>query len=304
MKVKKGYKFSDVLMVPRKSKLNSRGDPKLEVRLGNEYFLPIIASPMQNIIGVEVIKELNILGGLGILHRFWKSESDRLEAIKSLRGWRYGVAVGVNEPIYPSIIEEAFLIVIDVANGYINKVLNRVESYKLMYPEKFIMAGNVVTKQGARRLKNAGADLVRVGIGNGSLCTTRDKTGVGYPQLSAIEECSKVSKVVADGGMNDSGDMAKAFAAGAEFVMVGGAFGRTYESPNSGTIYGMASKSLLDYTGKVVKSVEGREIEVEKNTTVRELVESYVYGIKSAMTYLDAANLKQLRKNVKWVLTN
>jgi len=298
MQVSKGYKFSDVLMVPIPSRINSRDTPSLETYGG--YSLPFMASPMHGIVGTRLIKQIALLGGIGFLHKFWRYSDDFFNALNKLKGVRYGMAVGT-DLTYLEYAADAEMILVDVANGYTNKILGVISTVKSSYPDKIIVAGNVVTKKGANLLTSAGADLVRVGIGNGSLCTTRAVIGIGYPQLSAISECSEVANVIADGGMKTSGDMAKALAAGAVFCMLGGPLALAHESSHRGEIYGMASARLHTEIGKEPKSIEGKVRKAKKTDYLRAILKQYSYGIKSSMTYLDAINLKELRENVQWV---
>jgi len=253
--MEKGYEFDDVLLVPRPSRIDSRDDPDISVDIGSLHLdIPIIASPMKGIVGVELIKEIGRLGGIGILHRFWNEEVYREGAIRELYNSEvnFGVAIGIDdyEILAPALALGAKLIVLDVANGYLNKVIQAVRflrNYLNMHSlDTQLVVGNVVTLYGARKLKEAGADLVRVGIGNGSLCSTRSTTGVGYPQFSAVRECSgrnliynelpilssgihnkptitvhsdvieNIAPTICDGGIKTSGDMAKALAAGAD----------------------------------------------------------------------------------------
>lgn len=298
MKVKRAHEFSDVLMVPIPSRIGSRDMPVLVTYAG--YELPFMASPMRGIVGTKLIKEMDFLGGIGFLHKFWRYDDDFLRAFEELEGTNFGMALGIN--LYRlEYAAEASMILLDVANGYSKDILKVVAKIKTAYPNKILIAGNVVTREGAVALTAHGADLIRVGIGNGSLCTTRDVTGIGYPQLSAISECAEVATVIADGGMKSSGDMAKALAAGAVFCMLGSPLAKAYESSNGGTIYGMASAKLHFEIGKHPKSIEGIEKEVEKVDSLKNILNQYTYGIKSSMTYLNASTLEELRENVIWV---
>jgi len=298
VKIRKAYNFSDVLMVPIPGRINSRDTPSLATYAG--YATPFMASPMRGIVDTCLIKKIASLGGIGFLHKFWRWPTDFFSALDKLKGVRYGMAVGT-DLTYLEYAADAEMILVDVANGYTSKILSAISIAKSSYPNKIIVAGNVVTKRGANLLTSAGADLVRVGIGNGSLCSTRAVTGVGYPQLSAISECSEVAHVIADGGMETSGDMAKALAAGAKFCMLGSPLASAFESSNNGTIYGMASERLHSEIRKQPKSIEGIEKQVERTDSLENILGSYSYGIKSAMTYLNAATLSELRENVTWV---
>ena len=159
-----------------------------------------------------------------------------------------------------------------------------------------LMAGNVATYDGANALYNAGCDIVRCGIGSGGLCSTRNVTGVGIPQLSAIMDCSQSDCILlADGGIRNSGDAVKAFVFGSDIIMLGSLLAQTYESPSEGIIYGMASRHLQEMKYTQIKSVEGFEKVIEKKMSLAQFVEEFSWGIKSAGTYLNARNLKEFQ---------
>jgi IMP dehydrogenase len=200
------------------------------------------------------------------------------------------------------------IICIDVANGNIDslrKYAHEIKSTIELYHYKtLLMTGNVATYDSAKKLVDAGVDMVRVGIGNGALCTTRNVTGVGVPQLTAIDNCGNIDAyIVCDGGIRNSGDAVKALAMGADLIMMGTPFARTYESANNGIIYGQASRKLQEEYYHSVKSVEGLEKEVIKDISLADLISEYTWGMKSAFTYLNAKNIKELQKNAAWVET-
>ena len=205
-------------------------------------------------------------------------------------------------------------ICIDVANGYSERFSKFIKSVREKYPTKTIIAGNVVTADMTQELILSGADIVKVGIGPGSVCTTRKVAGVGYPQLSAIAECADAAHgllghVMADGGCSSPGDVAKAFAAGADFVMLGGMFaghdesggeliengdGRMYKS-----FYGMSSaKAMESHYGEVAKhrAPEGKEVRVPYRGALETTVQSVLGGLRSACSYVGARRIKDLPK--------
>jgi IMP dehydrogenase/GMP reductase len=245
------------------------------------------------------------------MQRFYDNINDQLCDINYLYDQyaKFGISVKLNEfdILRYGLDHGVNIVCVDVANGYLESVLNYVSFLrdiitKLNY-STLIMAGNVVTLKGANNLWNAGADLVRVGIGSGGLCTTRNITGVGYPQLSALFEVSGYEGIVSDGGIRNSGDIVKALAAGADFVMIGSLLGKAKESANNGIIYGMASRKLQEEYYQAVKSVEGIEKSLEKTTTVKELIDELSYGIRSACTYLNCSEVSKLHQSVSWVET-
>jgi len=313
MKVIKGYDFDDLLLVPRPSVIKSRNDVCLGTRLSNDVKLsiPIIASPMKGIISPELIIQMAKLGGMGIMHRFSDDPVELLQTLvhidKNCRVW--GIAIGLDDyDSLPVLNLHPTIICIDVANGNLEAVRDWVRVVKVVIKDvggnTLIMTGNVATYDAARLLADVGVDLIRVGIGNGALCTTRNVTGVGVPQLTALNNCKDIDAIiVCDGGIRNSGDAVKALAMGADVLMMGTPFARTYESANNGIIYGQASRKLQEEYYHSVKSVEGLEKEVVKDISVTDLISEYVWGMRSAFTYLNAGNIKELQKNATWVET-
>lgn len=302
--------FDDVLLLPSLSDIISRELVDLSINLSGKLKLniPIIASPMRGIISTDIIKGLSLLGGIGILHRFYDN-MDKLETdVKIIREYKYGLAVGLGEldKVYLAIDNNVDIICIDVANGYLKSVRDFSSTVKNIIIERnssvLLMSGNVVTSEGINSLVDSGVDLVRVGIGSGQLCTTRYIAGVGRPQLSAIADChTEKGYIVADGGIRTSGDAVKAFVFGADLVMIGSLFAQTYESANDGIIYGMASRKLQEEYYHGVKSVEGISREERKSKSLQEFITEFIYGIKSACTYLNASNLSELKKSDKFI---
>jgi GMP reductase len=213
------------------------------------------------------------------------------------------------------------MICLDVANGYTMQFLDCVSTLRDIFPESFIMAGNVVTPEKTEQVVLAGADCVKVGIGPGSVCTTRKMTGVGYPQLSAIIECAAAAHgvgglVCGDGGCVYPGDVSKAFGAGADFVMLGGMLSGTTET--SGDVvelngskfkrfYGMSSKVANDtYAGGLngYRAAEGKEVLVPFKGPVGDVLSEIIGGVRSTMTYVGATKLKELTKRTKFVRVN
>ena len=207
---------------------------------------------------------------------------------------------------------------IDVANGYTEIFVDFVSKIREEFPHLAIMAGNVVTGDMTEELILAGADIVKVGIGPGSVCTTRKMTGVGYPQLSAIIECADAAHglgglICSDGGCTRPGDIAKAFGGGADFVMLGGMLAGHNESGGEviekdgkvyRSFYGMSSKSAMDkYSGGVAKyrAAEGKTVYLEDRGPVADTVQEILGGVRSACTYVGARRLKELTKRTTFV---
>lgn len=209
-------------------------------------------------------------------------------------------------------------ICIDVANGYSEYFVEFVKHTREQYPDKVIIAGNVVTGEMVEELLLSGADIVKVGIGPGSVCTTRVKTGVGYPQLSAIIECSDAAhglggQIVSDGGCSTPGDIAKAFGAGADFVMLGGMLAGHNESGGEiierngqpyRKFYGMSSTTAMEkHIGGVAdyRASEGKTVEVPYKGDVENTLQDILGGLRSTCTYVGAARLKELTKRTTFI---
>ena len=207
---------------------------------------------------------------------------------------------------------------IDVANGYSEKFINYVAEFRNKYPHITIIAGNVVTPDVTEELILRGADIVKVGIGPGSVCTTRIKTGVGYPQLSAVIECADAAHglgghIIADGGCTCPGDVAKAFGAGADFVMLGGLIagcdegGGTIDlNDNTINFYGMSSTAAQDKHGgrKDYRASEGRVVKIPHRGAVTAVVQDILGGVRSTCTYVGAKSLKELSKRTTFIQVN
>ena len=316
--MKSTYDYSSVYLVPKVSSINSREDVDLSIQLSKTFKLdvPIIASPMLGITSPAIVSGLSELGGIGIIHRF-QALVDIRRSVKTILKTtsNFGVAVGSNGDGFETAKEMldygAKIICIDVANGYLEKVrgsCNRLSNYISSHNyDCLLMSGNVVTRIGAEGLYASGVDLIRVGIGNGTLCSTRTVTGVGVGQLTALQNCSEMKwpgmKIVADGGIHNSGDAVKALAAGADVLLIGSLFGKCYESEHKGIIAGMASRRIQDeyYHGKY-KSIEGIEKEIVKDVSLDDFISDFTWGMKSAFTYVGAHNIQELKDNVEFCI--
>ena len=326
IEIVRGYEYDDVLIIPQYSEVNSRMETDISktIVLNNGEHLtlevPIFASPMAQIVESELIIGLGKLGGLGILHRFFSDERGNFDfekyesEIKKINMFDvpFGISVGMNGVSSNDLLrlvdtyQNIKVVCIDVANGYLSNLYTRVnEIYKTLSNKPVsIMSGNVVTPYGIEQLDESGASLFRVGIGSGSLCTTRNKTGVGFPQLSAIMNCSAhFTNIVADGGIKNAGDVCKALGAGASFVMIGGWFGKAIESGHNGIIYGMASREnqKTNRRNGSHRSVEGISRKEEKMIYLVDMINDITSSLRSSMTYVGASDLLEYSARVEFV---
>jgi GMP reductase len=322
--------FKDVLIRPKRSTLRSRADVSLTKHYQFYHSsiswegVPIIAANMDHVGTFEMAKALSTHRMMTALHKFysldqWQSffknaqESLPFHFISmGMRKEDVALVKSLNQVIdFPNIC-------IDVANGYSESFVTFVSQVRELFPDKVIMAGNVVTGEMVEQLILSGADIVKVGIGPGSVCTTRKKTGVGYPQLSAIIECADAAHglkghICSDGGCVVSGDVAKAFAAGADFVMLGGIFaghdecaGEVIERGGKKfkRFYGMSSQEAMNkHHGKVAeyRASEGKSVNVPYRGKVGHTVQDILGGLRSACTYAGAKTLKSLPRCTTFV---
>lgn len=323
--------FNDVLIRPKRSTLTSRKDvdiTRVFTFLHSEQKwtgIPIVASNMDTTGTIAMAKALGKHKMLTCLHKF-HSASD-IKKIKSKRFFGHtAVTSGISDSDIKNLKNIATqtrprFICLDVANGYTERFLITVSKVRKKYPKVTIIAGNVATGEITEALILAGADIVKVGIGPGSACTTRKKTGVGYPQLSAIIECADAAhgiggRIMADGGCTVPGDICKAFGAGADFVMMGGMFAAHKQSGGElirengeeyKVFYGMSSETAMKkYYGKVKKyrASEGKTVKLKYRGDVENTVQEIVGGLRSCCTYIGARRLKDVPKCTTFVRVN
>jgi len=312
--------FDDVLLRPRYSDIVTRKDVDLSVEIGTprSMRLPIFASPMDTVMSVPMAIRVFDAGGRGILHRYC-SIDEQVEALMCCETAEVFAAVGVTGDWFDRALalvdSGAAGICIDVAHGYHKTVLSAVEQLKHALPlGVHLMAGNVATLNGFDALAEAGADSVRVGVGGGSICSTRIQTGHGVPTFQSVLECSQSEYdclLIADGGIKNSGDIVKALAAGADAVMIGSMLAGTTESPgevitNPGVppvkVYrGMASpEAQVAWRGKY-SSNEG----VSRTVPLKGPVASTLYeidkGIRSGLSYSGVRNIRELQAKSEFI---
>ncbi|HXH76517.1 MAG TPA: IMP dehydrogenase [Bacteriovoracaceae bacterium] len=321
----KGLTFDDVLLMPKHSEMNSRRAPNLESKVTKNFTLktPIISANMDTVTEVEMAVKMAQLGGLGILHRFMTPEEqvrmvkEMVQRIRPL-GLPVAASIGVKEEGMrrADLLADAGvdIFTIDIAHGDSVMMLEVLDYVKKKYPKIDVIAGNTAMPEGVKRLIDHGADCVKVGIGPGSMCTTRIITGCGVPQLTAVAMCVLAAAkygvpVIADGGIKTSGDMVKAFAAGAQTVMLGSMLSGCLETPGEieggrKRYRGMASKDAqVSWRGELPKGMaaEGEARWVSCKGSVENIVHEMCGGIRSGMTYLNANNIAEIHTNARFM---
>lgn len=342
--------FDDVLLIPQRNPYDSRR--MVETGMTDEtgklsLRLPVMTANMDTITEDAMANFIGSKGGIGVLHRFM-SIDDNVKMFQKCEHDTF-VSVGASErelERVEALKNHARYFCVDVAHGHADYVERMIKRMREMLGDSYcIMAGNVATLEGAQFLADAGADIIKVGIGPGSVCTTRIKTGYGVPQLTAILECKQVDRsIVADGGLRDSGDIVKALALGADFVMIGGMLSGTAPTPGQvhfeparpysaemrlivqmaekmgieipcdggvhkyKTYRGMASKEVADdYHGGLAewKTAEGVATKVPYREDESAIIADIVGGLRSGLTYGGSKDIRELQRKVKWVrITN
>ena len=345
--------YKDVLIRPKRSRLTSRKNVSLERNYNwvgakgariNEYDytgVPIMAANMD---GVGTFDTARALARQGMFTCLVKTYSiEELQQFFSVPQPHVAMSIGIGdadlnklEQVHKAVLDNLQYICVDVANGYTERFVEFIKHLRDTYPFKNIIAGNVVTADQTQELILNGADIVKVGIGPGSVCTTRIQTGVGYPQLSAVIECADAAHglgghIIADGGCTCPGDVAKAFAGGADFVMLGGMLAghdegggeviakkyMTNEFSADGSpvveekqfvqFYGMSSDAAntKHFGGlKNYRSSEGREVLVPYRGAVARTVQDILGGVRSTCTYVGSNTLKSLSKCTTFIRVN
>jgi GMP reductase len=325
--------FKDVLVRPKRSTIRSRSDVDLlrtyEFRNSGQKYegIPIMASNMDTVGTFEVAGVLSKHRVFTAVHKHysvddWKTfatgNKETLQNVAVSSGMREGDLWKLQAIL--EAVPELKYICLDVANGYSEHFVEFVKEVRKKFPHHTIMAGNVVTGEMVEELILAGADIIKVGIGPGSVCTTRKKTGVGYPQLSAVLECSDAAHglgghIISDGGCTCPGDVSKAFGAGADFVMLGGMFAGHDESGGEliekngkkfKQFYGMASKTAMTkYSGGgdlvEYRASEGKTVEIEYRGPIEKTILDVLGGVRSTCTYVGASKLKELSKRTTFI---
>ena len=330
--IKEALTFDDVLLLPKYSNvLPSKTDIIINLTKNISLKVPFLTSAMDTVTESNMAIAVANEGGMGVIHRNLniKKQSIEVQKVKKKK-LIVGAAIGTNQEDLDrarSLISNGVdLVVIDTAHGHSEKVLKILSKIKKITKKIPICVGNIATGEAAKKLYNSGADIIKVGIGPGSICTTRMVAGIGVPQISAIMEIKKALykkniKIISDGGIKFSGDIAKALAAGADAIMMGSIFAGTYESPGkkfkyNGKFYkqyrGMGSigamsagsanryfqKNFKDKSKFVPEGVEGR---VEYKGKVSKIIYQLQGGLRASMGYIGAKNLREINKKAKFV---
>ena len=294
-----GLTFDDVLLRPQKGVLNSRSDADISSPLIG-LSVPLIAAPMPSVASTNLLAEMARLGSYGVVHRMNRTAKEVISDYENSHVMP-PVAVGLNffdfDALYDYGCRTFFL---DVAHAHSNRAIKFIKCVST-YPFAYLIAGNIATAEAAHDLVDAGADGLKVGIGPGSVCTTRQVTGFGVPQLEAIQEVGSAVfdcgiPVIADGGIRNSGDIVKALAAGADAVMIGSLFARSIEAGGL-SHYGNASHRVNGHNAP-----EGIEVNFETPAEpLKDIIKRLCWGIRSGISYAGATNIKELRDNAEWI---
>jgi len=322
--------YSDVLIVPSTSTVKSRKEVTLEVettfKCGTSWRgTPIMVANMSTVATWEMAKalaEYKIVTCLKKGSEYYVNFVNTYPEKEKYVSLTLGLDAESKLFVDTASINDPTFVCVDVANGYMTEFHNFTRKVREKWPKSILIAGNVVTPEGVEELSLVGVDLVKIGIGSGSMCLTRRIAGVGYPQLSAVLECAAIAEalgigIVADGGIVYPGDFAKAYVAGAAFVMAGGMFaghdecGGEIRHGEHGELkmlhYGMSSKTANEkYNGGLsdYRASEGRTVEVPYRGPVRNTIQEIFGGVRSACSYVGAFNLPELYSRGKLVKVN
>ncbi|WP_332399799.1 GMP reductase [Vibrio metschnikovii] len=324
--------FKDVLFRPKRSTLKSRSQVNLTrdftfKHSGRQWSgVPVIAANMDSVGSFAMAAALAEHGVMTAIHKHYTVQdwADFVQTANSETLNKVMVSTGTSPQDFQktqdimALSDDLLFICIDIANGYSEHLVDYVQQVRAAFPDKVISAGNVVTGDMCEELILAGADIVKVGIGPGSVCTTRVKTGVGYPQLSAIIECADAAhglggRIIGDGGCTCPGDVAKAFGGGADFVMLGGMLAGHEEAGGELVVkdgetfmkfYGMSSKSAMEkHSGGVAgyRAAEGKTVLLPYRGSVHGTIQDILGGVRSTCTYVGAAELRELTKRTTFI---
>lgn len=313
--MREALSFDDVLLVPRYSEINTRAEINIKQTLDKvgDFTLPVISSPMDTVTEGSMAASMSREGGVGILHRYNTiEEQSKIVSDVVSQSQLVGAAIGIGDDCIDRALSLAragvSFLCIDVAHGHHSKVRHALESLRHTFGDTMhLMAGNVATLEAFNDLADWGANSIRVGIGGGSICSTRIQTGHGMPTLQSVMDCAQSDReasLIADGGIRTSGDIVKALAAGADFVMIGSLLAGTDETPGSviqtkdgrRKVYrGMASKEAQRNWRNRVSSIEGVSHTVALKGPVKDVLSELRTGIRSGISYSGANSVQALQ---------
>ena len=323
----KGYSFEDVLIVPKYNKIISRKEVSVKTKVTKNYEIdiPILVANMDTTCEAEMAIAIGKLGGLGVIHRF-NTIKDQAKQIAQVKKHKLisAAALGVKdcEERLDALVKAGVnIIVLDIAHGHSKYAGKTVEFIKNKYPKIDVMAGNIATKDAAEYLLTKGADAIKIGVGPGSMCTTRIMTGAGVPQITSIMDAYEATQgripICADGGIRNPGYLVKALGAGANTIMSGSIFAGTKESPGKlikqkGKYFklyrGMASydatlkkKKLDGKSEKEIISIEGEKTLLPYKGPIEPIVKKYLGGLVSGMTYIGAKEMDSFIGKVDFI---
>ena len=347
--IKQGYTFDDVLLVPAFSEVMPK-QVDISTKLTEKITLqiPLLSAAMDTVTEYAMALNLALLGGLGIIHKNMTIEQQAAEvarvkayevdfesyplaSVDDKKRLLVGAAIGVSEDLLKrveALVEAGVdLVALDSAHGHSLGVINSVKQVREAFPDLDIMAGNIISASGATDLIYAGANCVKVGVGPGSICTTRIISGVGVPQLTAINDVVQIANqykvgVVADGGIKQSGDIVKALGAGADCIMLGGLFAGCEETPGEVMeVYGQKVKSYVGMGSLIAMQrgssdryfqggvqelnklvPEGIEATVKYKGPVKDVVYQLTGGLRSGLGYCGCKNISELQQNARFVI--
>lgn len=311
--------FDDVLLIPAYNHHESRRvvDISMSDRLGKlSLNLPVMSSNMDTITESAMANFMQSKGGIGVLHRFLSIEDNIVEFQRCQGAVFVSVGCTQAELQRAEALRDAgaSYFCVDVAHAHAKYVGKTLKSLRSLLGDRCIMAGNVATYAGADYLASCGADIIKAGIGGGSVCSTRIKTGFGIPMLTCIQDCARADRsIVADGGLRSSGDIVKALAFGADFVMIGGMLAGTRPTPGEVIIHdgkhvkqyrGMASREAQEaFIGQMHewKTAEGVTTEVPYRDDEEAIIADIIGGLRSGLTYAGADTISELQRKLNYV---
>ena len=317
--------YDDVNIIPKYSELEHRSDCDLSTQFTKNIRLkiPVVSSPMDTITELDMAIELDMLGGMGIIHRFMSIEKQsKMSNTLYTYNVKFGAAIGVTgdwfERAQELVKNGCNVLLIDVAHGHHKLVGDAIEEIKTRLSKVEIIAGSVATGEASEYLCEKGADTIRVGIGNGSLCETRIRTGVGIPQVTALLDCVAIADsydvpIIADGGIRNIGDVCKGLACGADSVMLGSLLSGTKESPGEIEKVGEWPNEQLfkKYRGSASldskksrgsnKNVEGNHTVIPYKGKVKRIIQDIQEGIRSSFSYVGANDISEFHSKVELV---